>query len=230
MKKKIIIATIKSWNIANALKFKKTYSGKYNILLITKKENLNYSCVKKFNPRCIFFPHWSWIIPEKIYRNYKCIVFHMTDLPLGRGGSPLQNLIIRGFTKTKISAIKVIQELDAGPIYLKRNLSLYGSAKGIYRKASNIVFKDMIPHIIKNEPKPIPQKGKVVLFKRRKLENSQIPEDIDLNGIYNYIRMLDAEGYPHAFIETKNFRFEFIKAVKKTNSVEAYVYIRKREK
>ena len=35
----------------------------------------------------------------------------MTDLPYGRGGSPLQNLIIRGFESTKISAIEFKMEL-----------------------------------------------------------------------------------------------------------------------
>ena len=41
----------------------------------------------------IFIPHWSFIIPKEIYQNFECILFHMTDLPFGRGGSPLQNLI-----------------------------------------------------------------------------------------------------------------------------------------
>ncbi len=26
---------------------------------------------------------------------FECVCFHMTDVPYGRGGSPLQNLIIR---------------------------------------------------------------------------------------------------------------------------------------
>jgi len=34
MKEKIIIATIKSWNIANALKLRDDYSDEYKILLI----------------------------------------------------------------------------------------------------------------------------------------------------------------------------------------------------
>ena len=59
----------------------------------------------------------------------------MTDLPFGRGGSPLQNLITRGISKTKISALRCNEEIDAGPIYLKRPLSLHGSAEEIYQLA-----------------------------------------------------------------------------------------------
>lgn len=44
----------------------------------------------------------------------------MTDLPYGRGGSPLQNLIVRNHYKTKISEIRVKKEIDSGPIYLKK--------------------------------------------------------------------------------------------------------------
>ena len=47
-------------------------------------------------------------MPSEIIRNYECICFHETDLPFGRGGSPIQNLIVRGFKTTKISAIKMI--------------------------------------------------------------------------------------------------------------------------
>ena len=43
----------------------------------------------------------------------------MTDLPFGRGGSPLQNLIVRGFEETMTSAIKVTKGIDTGDIYLK---------------------------------------------------------------------------------------------------------------
>ena len=65
----------------------------------------------------------------------------MTDLPYGRGGSPLQNLIVRGKKDTMLSAIQVEKELDAGAIYMKMPLSLEGSAAQILRRASNIIFE-----------------------------------------------------------------------------------------
>ena len=102
----------------------------------------------------------------------------MTDLPFGRGGSPLQNLIERGIEKTKITALKAVKELDGGPIYLKRSLKLSGPAHNIFRKASSIIFRDMIPHIIKTKPDPYPQRGSATLFKRRN------PDQSDISGGY----------------------------------------------
>ncbi len=228
MQRKFIIATIKSWNIKKALQFKEKNKYRYNIKIITRKENLIYENIKRFNPEYIFFPHWSWIIPENIYKNFECVVFHMTDLPFGRGGSPLQNLIIRGIKNTKISAIRVIKGIDTGPIYMKKSLSLSGSAENIYKRASNIIFGSMISYIIENKPKPIPQRGEIILFKRRKPEESKIPSRIDLKGIYNYIRMLDAEGYPKAFLETEKLRFEFRNAKKYKDKILAEVIIKEK--
>jgi methionyl-tRNA formyltransferase len=229
MKKRIIIATVKSWNIKNAVNLKKKFLNKYEIKIITKKEGLTYEKVTKIHPEHIFFPHWSWIIPGEIYNNFECIAFHMTDLPFGRGGSPLQNLILRGIKKTKISAIKVVKDLDAGPIYIKQPLSLEGSAEEIYKRASKIIFEDMIPYLLKNKIIPKPQRGKVVIFKRRSPFQSKIPYDITLKGIYDYIRMLDAEDYPSAFLETENLKFEFKDAQKRNKYIEAKVYIMERK-
>ncbi|MFW5887041.1 MAG: formyltransferase family protein, partial [Bacteroidota bacterium] len=114
---------------------------------INEKEELTIDTLKKAQPKFIFFPHWSYIIPSEIFENFNCIVFHMTDLPFGRGGSPLQNLISRGIHETKISAIKVVKELDAGPVYLKKDLSLYGTAEEIYLRAGDIIIR-MIEEII----------------------------------------------------------------------------------
>ncbi|MFA5336866.1 MAG: formyltransferase family protein [Candidatus Omnitrophota bacterium] len=225
MKRKIVIATIKSWNVENALKFKEKNKNKYDVRIISKKEGLTYEKINKYKPEYIFFPHWSWIIPEKIYNNFECFAFHMTDLPFGRGGSPLQNLILRGYRKTRISVFRVIKELDAGPIYMKQTFSLQGSARDIYRRASRIIFQNMIPRIVKNKPALKPQKGKVIIFKRRSPGESKIPREIDLNGMYNYIRMLDAEGYPLAYTETPKLKFEFYNAYIDKKCISANVKI-----
>ena len=184
---------------------------KANWVLIDKKESFNYSTLKKIKPSKIFIPHWSYIISENIYTDFECIVFHMTDLPYGRGGSPLQNLIVRGHTETKISALKVIEKLDAGEIYLKKNLSLEGTAQEIFVRSSQVI-EEMIISIINDKITPKPQKGKETVFKRRKPSDGNIQNLESSNKIYDYIRMLDADTYPPAFLETKYFKFEFTKA------------------
>jgi methionyl-tRNA formyltransferase len=186
--------------------------SKYNAIGLRNKEDLNLEVLSSVNPDYIFFLHWSWIIPEDIYSKFNCIVFHMTDLPFGRGGSPLQNLIIRGFSKTKISAIKVDNGIDTGDIYIKSDLLLNGTATEIFKRAAGVI-KDMIDEIAGNEIIPTKQEGTPVYFKRRKPDQSLVDNNIkDVEALYDFIRMLDAENYPHAFLENEQFKFEFTNA------------------
>jgi methionyl-tRNA formyltransferase len=202
-----LIATSRSWNEILARRLEENTGHKF--YLVTGKDALNLELIEKIKPRYIFFPHWSYIVPEEIFSYCECVIFHMTDLPYGRGGSPLQNLIKNGYQKTKISALRCVREMDAGPIYLKQSLFLEGSASEIFLRAAEIIEK-MICKIVQNEPTPVPQKGEPVFFQRRRPEESNLVEAPiqNLNNFFDFIRMLDAEGYPRAFFELHNHRIE----------------------
>ncbi|MCR8687279.1 methionyl-tRNA formyltransferase [Campylobacter sp. 1569] len=221
----IIIATLRQHNINNFHKLRKLYST-HNFHLITSKDVLTLENIKKINPDYIFFPHWSFYIPTEIYSNYQCIVFHLGNLPFGRGGSPLQNLIIRGIYKSKICALKACDILDGGEIYLKHNISFKKSnAQKIYEKISKIIFFKLIPKILQTKIIPYKQKGKVIVFKRRAKEQSSIStlKNPNLVKIYDFIRMLDAKDYPKAFLEFKNIKMVFQNAKKHNNQIKAEV-------
>ena len=84
-----------------------------------------------------------------------------------------QNLIKLGRKDTKISAFRVNEQIDSGPIYLKKVLSLEGSAKEIFKRASNII-EEMILEILNKKPIPKPQIGAPTYFKRREPSQSSI--------------------------------------------------------
>ena len=195
------------------------------VRLIEKKEELTTELLEALQPRYIFFPHWSSIIPASVFEQYNCIVFHMTDLPYGRGGSPLQNLIVRGHKSTVISAIKVVKELDAGPVYLKQALSLEGSAREIFERCVPIV-EQMIVKIIEEKLQPQDQSGEVVEFKRRAPKDGNLADLTQLEQVYDFIRMLDADGYPAAFLENEKIKFEFTSVQRNAdNTLSAHVRI-----
>ncbi|TKX30207.1 methionyl-tRNA formyltransferase [Campylobacter sp. MIT 12-5580] len=211
MRDKILIVASKPYDIKNFYVLKKHYTH-FDFYLT--KNKINIKKVQSINPKWIFFPHYSYMIDKEIYENYTCIIFHMSDLPFARGGSPLQNLIIRGIYQTKISALKAVEKLDAGDIYMKVNFDLSkGNAKKIYQEISSIIFNQMIPFIIIQNPKPYAQKGEICFFPRRKPEQSNLNtlDECNLQKIYDFIRMLDAPKYPKAFLEFKNIKIEFEK-------------------
>ena len=230
--KNIVIATIKEWNINNYFELKKELENEYSFYLISNKDELSLEKIEKINPKYIFFPHWSWIIPENIYKNYECILFHMTDLPYGRGGSPLQNLIINKVYNTKISALKVTKGLDEGDIYLKEDFDISkGSANEIYINASKLIFKKLIPNILRQNPTPVRQEGDVVNFKRRTPEQSNIKmlNDVSIANLYDFIRMLDAPSYPKAYIELDNLKIELSEVIIKDGKLEGRFEVSKDE-
>jgi len=224
--KTFILVSNKDWQI-NFFK-ENLFQDNIKWHYISTTEDFKLEKIKLINPEKIFFTHWSHKIENEIYSNYECILFHMTDLPYGRGGSPLQNLIVNGKTETKISAIKVVKEIDAGDIYLKKELSLKGNATEIFQRAVYVI-NEMISEIIKTNPIPQAQNGEVVLFKRRKPEDGNLLSIKDINIFYDYIRMLDAEGYPNAFIETEHMKIEFNSAELNNNqTITAHVRITKK--
>ena len=230
--KNIVIATIKEWNINNYFELKKELENEYSFYLISNKDELSLEKIEKINPKYIFFPHWSWIIPENIYKNYECILFHMTDLPYGRGGSPLQNLIINKVYNTKISALKVTKGLDEGDIYLKEDFDISkGSANEIYINASKLIFKKLIPNILRQNPTPVRQEGDVVNFKRRTPEQSNIKmlNDVSIANLYDFIRMLDAPSYPKAYLELDNLKIELSEVIIKDGKLEGRFEVSKHE-
>lgn len=217
-----VLASNRPWNSKMADNLASRTGCKF--VLIPDSAELTVSRLDPINPRFVFLPHWSHRIPENVFNQFECVVFHMTDLPYGRGGSPLQNLIARGIYETKISALRCVEEMDAGPIYLKKPFSLYGSAEEIFLRASEII-EDMIVEILEKLPDPMPQEGVPTVFKRRRPEESDLTTAQTLEEAFDLIRMLDAEGYPNAFLNVGPFKIEFTRASRKTNYVLADVRI-----
>jgi methionyl-tRNA formyltransferase len=194
---------------------------------ISKPAELQLEEVAALDPEWIFVPHWSYLIPEAIWSRWPTVIFHITDLPFGRGGSPLQNLIKRGHTSTMLTGLACSAGLDSGPIYCKEPLSLHGSAEEIFLRADALI-EGMICAIVENRPEPQPQQGEPVLFSRRKPEQSNLagcPAG-DLLSWYDQIRMLDAEGYPHAFLDTHGLRLEFRRVSRRSDGLHADVVIK----
>jgi len=118
-----------------------------------------------------------------------------------------------------------VEEIDAGPIYLKEDLSIEdGSAEEIYVRAT-YKAAEMMQRIISKDIEPVPQKGEPTIFERRQPAESEIPDLGSLQQLYDFIRMLDAEGYPNAFICYGGFRYTVSRAVRHDDRIAADVII-----
>ena len=221
--KKYVLASNKKWH-KSLFQEHLCQSGE-NWVYVSTPSELTAALEDPAAPEYIFFTHWSEFIPKGIYQSHTCVLFHMTDVPFGRGGSPLQNLIVRGFTETKLSALRVTEVVDGGDVFLKRPLSLSGSAQEILERAA-LLMVEMIREIIESHPTAQPQVGTPEIFRRRRPEDGDLSVLTSAQMVYDYIRMLDATDYPPAFLETEHFRFEFHSAkIEDNNTVTAHVKI-----
>lgn len=203
-----LFATDKVWHLKAFGAARSTMPGAWSICM--GKGDLA-DAVDALKPRYAFFPHWSHKVPQSILEKTECVCFHMADVPYGRGGSPLQNLILRGHSHTKLTALRMTDDLDAGPVYLKESISLDGTAQDIFKRTAEMAM-EMIQYIVTETPVPVPQSGVPTLFARRKPEQSLLPKAQDATVLYDHIRMLDAPGYPPAFIDHGPWRLHFSQA------------------
>jgi len=220
----LLLLSSRPWNAALAERLRAALQRPVHV--ISQPDELKLEAVLAVDPEWIFVPHWSQIIPESIWSRWSTVIFHMTDVPYGRGGSPLQNLIQRGQNCTKLTALRCGAGLDTGDVYIKEPLSLLGSAEEIFMRADRLI-EQMIERIVLEEPVATPQQGVPVMFKRRTPEQSNlalVPEG-DLGAWYDHIRMLDAEGYPHAFLEVHGMRLEFRRTCRRSDGLYADVRI-----
>ncbi len=222
--KNYIVATIKPWNIASYEQHSSQLPGQWT--LVQDPRELTADLVEALRPRYIFFPHWSWRVGPEILTRAKCVCFHASNVPYGRGGSPIQNLIERGHRETMLCALQMMDALDAGPVYMKQPLSLTGRAQDIFERMAENIWS-MIACIVANEPEPKEQVGEPVVFARRHPEQSSLPLSGSLAKIHDHIRMLDAESYPSAFLNHGEFHLEFNLSEFDEDFVTARVTIRR---
>ena len=200
---KIAICNSQNWfNLSEDL------SLKHHILMIQDRDGLTIPCLEQFEPDLIFFPHWNWIVDRAIFDRFECIVFHTAPLPYGRGGSPIQNLILRGHKTSPVCALKMSDVVDGGPIYDREEISLAGNLSEILERL-NCTINKMIGRLVEHLPTPKEQIGKAVVFRRLGREDNEIGLDATIEEVYNSIRMLDDASYPSAYILLKNVLMEF---------------------
>ena len=83
-----------------------------------------------------------------------------------------------------------------------------GNAQDIYQRMEKKSFQMINEIIKKKKDKVLPSKRIWQLFSRRRPHQSNLEtiEKPNLKKLYDFIRMLDADGYSKAFISFKTFK------------------------
>ncbi len=213
----IVVAASKSWPLRGA-----SQPLQAQVVYIRRKEDLTEELLARLSPNFIFFPHWEWLIPSNIIQDYVCVGFHAAPLPFGRGGSPIQNMLIRGYQNSALSSYRMNDAFDSGPIYFQTDFSLDGSLEEILSRMRELVWID-IGKIISQNLEPRPQTGDVVSFKRLRRADNEINWSLDIQKIYDAIRMVDDPDYGKAYTRLGRYRLEFSDASRSAGELTCLV-------
>ena len=117
-----VLTDEKSWFIVYAIELVE----KLNRLGFTSKLALKREDIQKGS--VLFILSYPKILHEDVLiLNERNIVVHASDLPAGRGWSPLSWQVLEGRAQIPITLFECRKQVDSGDIYLQRHIQLNGS-------------------------------------------------------------------------------------------------------
>lgn len=214
--KKILCVGYREWALNIYKKVAENYKGG-DIRLIESFDDYRDSYVREYSPDFILFYGWSWPVSENIVRDYRCIMLHPSKLPKFRGGSPIQNQIIRGVKDSAITLFIMNESMDSGNIVFQEQMSLDGTIDDIFNRMQDLGYKGTM-QFLSHPIDGIEQIEEEATYCRRRTEDqSEItPKELKERSseyIYNKIRMLQ-DPYPNAYIRTSDNKKILIKSAK----------------
>lgn len=154
--------------------------------------------ILELSPDLIVTAAFGQLLPKKILDapRYGCINVHASLLPELRGGAPIHHAILRGFTKTGITIMYMVEKLDAGDIISQVEVPIteqddVGSLHEKLSAAGADLLSATLPKLLAGEIKPRQQeeeKATYALNITRKEE--KIDWSVPGEEIYNQIRGL----------------------------------------
>lgn len=137
------------------------------------------------------------------------LVVHESDLPAGKGFSPLTWQVIEGASEIPIRLIEAVDEVDAGPIYEQDVMVFQGHELIDELRETQGLFTIRLCQRFLDQPTAptgIAQVGEASSYPRRGPEDSQLDADKTIASQFNLLRTVDNQKYP-AFFEMMGERY-----------------------
>lgn len=137
---------------------------------------------------------------EKVY------VLHESDLPKGRGWSPVAHQILEGRDLITVSLIEATDEIDAGPVVAKEKgwIPLHALSDEIMAGVW-VAKRRLIERVLAGDLRAYAQSGEPTYYKRRTPEDSRLDPDKTIAEQFNLLRICDSR-FP-AFFELHDHKY-----------------------
>ncbi|MDD5120703.1 MAG: methionyl-tRNA formyltransferase [Candidatus Omnitrophica bacterium] len=130
------------------------------------------------------------------------IVVHESDLPRGRGWSPMTWQAAMGKMKIPVTLFDAFVDCDSGDYYLKDYILLDGTEliEDIRRKQAAKTIEMIDRYLSKYPMRAKPQKGAATYYRRRTPADNQLNIFQSIRSQFNIMRVADNERYPLYFL------------------------------
>ncbi|USR93177.1 hypothetical protein NEA10_13805 [Phormidium yuhuli AB48] len=159
-----------------------------------------------------FYLSCGQLVPASVRQRFQHnLVVHESDLPQGKGWSPLTWQILEGRNSIPVTMLEAVERVDSGDIYLQEWLEFQGGELiDELRQAQGEATLRLCRRFVADYPKILrqaqPQRSEESFYPRRRPRDSQLDVQGSLAEQFSLLRVVDNERYP-AFIDYNGRRY-----------------------
>ena len=160
-------------NLSEVHKF--AQEKKIDVFCPNKFSKSDIDNVKKINPDVILVAAYGLILPNEILSIpcCGCVNVHASLLPQWRGAAPIQRSIMNGDKTTGISIMKVVEQVDHGPVYLQSEIKIdeNDNYENVHNNLVNIGKKTLDMYFSGHLYSPVPQNHSLATYAEKIKKN-----------------------------------------------------------
>jgi methionyl-tRNA formyltransferase len=133
------------------------------------------------------------------------LVVHESALPQGQGWSSMTWQILEGASSIPITLFVAVADLDAGPIYLRKQIAPQGHElvdewRSLQARATFYLCLDWFDRHHEVVAALKPQYGEASHYRRRRPTDSRLDPELSLAEQFNLLRIVDNQRYQASFL------------------------------
>ena len=134
--------------------------------------------------------------------NDQVLIVHESNLPFGKGFSPLQWQILEGKNNIVFSLLEASVKVDSGDIIDQIELNLDGQElyDEIRSKQAKLTF-ELVTNFIRNYPNytKTKQSGKSTFYRKREISDSELDINLPIKELFPLLRIVNNKDWPGFF-------------------------------
>jgi UDP-2,4-diacetamido-2,4,6-trideoxy-beta-L-altropyranose hydrolase len=155
---------------------------------------------------------WGHVVDADFRGRYRyTVVAHASDVPKGRGWSPLAWDILNGADHVVVSLLEVAEKVDAGAVHFQQTLHFEGHEllPEMQRALSQAIGRLCVAFAdacARGTPPAREQSGTPSYYRRRNAADSVLDPQATIAAQFDLLRIVDNDRYP-AFFEHRGHRY-----------------------